>query len=185
MTTEAKFKYALKEMMLTKPLSEINVTLLCSKCGCHRQTFYYHYQDIYDLLTAIFLNEDIVGLEEAKTVEDTLLAFLNYSKSNFVFLRSTYNSAASDLVDDLFYSKIMTKLFSIFSKEKIGGLMKEGCRSLARRYSKIVSDEFGFWFKNVSVIPSRFEKTLRRFIERSIATVLPSLVALSSEESKK
>ena len=135
MTTEAKFKYALKEMMLTKPLSEINVTLLCAKCSCHRQTFYYHYQDIYDLLTAIFLNEQIKGLDEATTVEATLMCFLNYSKENFVFLRSTYNSAAYDLVDDLFYSKIMTKLFSILCKDKPAGLSKEGCRSLARRYS--------------------------------------------------
>lgn len=185
MTTEAKFKYALKEMMLTKPLSEINVTLLCEKCSCHRQTFYYHYQDIYDLLAAIFLNEQIKGLDEANTVEDTLSCFLSYSKENFVFLRSTYNSAAYDLVDDLFYSKIMTKLFSIFCKSKPNGLSKEGCRSLARRYSKLVSDEFGFWFRNVSVTPARFEKTLKRFISNSIATVLPSLVTLSSEENKK
>ena len=110
MTTEAKFKYALKEMMLSKPLEEINVTVLCDKCACHRQTFYYHYQDIYDLLAAIFLNEDIEGLEKAKDAEEALGAFLNYAKENFVFLRSSYNSAAHDLVDDFFYSKIMKVL---------------------------------------------------------------------------
>jgi AcrR family transcriptional regulator len=75
MTTEAKFKYALKEMMLSKPLEEINVTVLCDKCGCHRQTFYYHYQDIYDLLAAIFLNEDIAGLDKAKEIPDALRCF--------------------------------------------------------------------------------------------------------------
>jgi AcrR family transcriptional regulator len=97
MTTEAKFKYALKEMMLSKPLEEINVTVLCDKCACHRQTFYYHYQDIYDLLAAIFLNEDIEGLDKAKDAKETLLAFFSYAKENFVFLRSSYNSAAHDL----------------------------------------------------------------------------------------
>ena len=50
MITEAKFKYALKDMMKTMPLEDINVTALCNKIGCHRQTFYYHYQDIYDLI---------------------------------------------------------------------------------------------------------------------------------------
>ena len=39
MITEAKFKYALKEMMAESPLEDINVTTLCAKCGCHRQTF--------------------------------------------------------------------------------------------------------------------------------------------------
>ena len=66
MITEAKFKYALKDMLRTTPLEEINVTALCAKIGCHRQTFYYHYQDIYDLIAAILLNEDISALEDAK-----------------------------------------------------------------------------------------------------------------------
>ena len=39
MITEAKLKYALKELMQTKSLNDINVTTLCEKCGCHRQTF--------------------------------------------------------------------------------------------------------------------------------------------------
>lgn len=185
MTTEAKFKYALKEMMLSKPLEAINVTVLCDKCGCHRQTFYYHYQDIYDLLAAIFLNEKIEGLDEASDTESTLYAFLAYSKDNFVFLRSTYNSAAHDLVDDFIYGKIMTKLFSLFSSDDNYSLGKDACRNLARRYAKIVADEFGYCFKDVSVTPAKFERSMRRFIKASLSTVFPSLVELSREEKKK
>ena len=80
------------------PLEEINVTALCKKCGCHRQTFYYHYQDIYDLIAAIFLNENLEKIDSCKDVKSTLKAFLQYVKDNFSFLRSTYNSAARDLV---------------------------------------------------------------------------------------
>jgi AcrR family transcriptional regulator len=86
MTTEAKFKYALKDMMLSTPLAEINVTVLCEKCGCHRQTFYYHYQDIYDLLAAIFLNEKIEELDNATDVKQMLYSFLSYTKAEFRFL---------------------------------------------------------------------------------------------------
>ena len=46
MTTEMKFKNALRELMKSMSIDEISVTVLCKKCGCHRQTFYYHYQDI-------------------------------------------------------------------------------------------------------------------------------------------
>jgi hypothetical protein len=185
MTTEAKFKYALKEMMLSKPLEEINVTVLCDKCGCHRQTFYYHYQDIYDLLAAIFLNEDIEGLDKAKDAEETLVAFLNYAKANFVFLRSSYNSAAHDLVDDFFYGKIMAKLFSILSRNNNYGLQKDSYRNVARRYAKIVGDEFGYCFKDVELTPAKFEKIMKRFIDASLLTVFPSLVELAKEEKKK
>ena len=57
MTTEARFKLALREMMQSKPLSEINVTALCDKLSCHRQTFYYHFHDVYDLVEWIFTQE--------------------------------------------------------------------------------------------------------------------------------
>jgi hypothetical protein len=185
MTTEAKFKYALKEMMLSKPLEEINVTVLCDKCGCHRQTFYYHYQDIYDLLAAIFLNEDIEGLDKAKETADALVVFLDYAKENFVFLRSSYNSAARDLVDDFFYSKITAKVFSILTANNNYGLQKDSYRNVARRYAKIVSDEFGYCFKDVSLTPVKFEKTMKKFITASLSTLLPALIELAKEEKKK
>lgn len=185
MTTEAKFKYALKDMMLSKPLEDINVTVLCEKCGCHRQTFYYHYQDIYDLIAAIFLNEKIEGLEESSDVKDMLYLFLNYTKNNFVFLRSSYNSAARDLVDDFFYGKIMTKMFTILSNNNNYSLSKDAYRNLARRYSKILSDEFDYCFKDTSVTPAKFEKAMKKFIDSSLLNVFPSLIELSREEKKK
>jgi AcrR family transcriptional regulator len=185
MTTEAKFKYALKEMMLSKPLEAINVTLLCEKCDCHRQTFYYHYQDIYDLLAAIFLNEKIEGLDTTSDTKEVLYAFLNYSRENFVFIRSTYNSAAHDLVDDFFYGKIMAKLFIILSAKDNYGLGKDAYRAIARRYSKIVSDEFGYCFKDIDITPARFEKNMKKFIDSSLLTIFPSLLELAREEKKK
>ncbi len=185
MTTEAKFKRTLKEMMLSKPLSEINVTSLCEACHCHRQTFYYHYQDIYDLLAAIFLNEEVEGLSRCKDVNSVLLSVLQYCKANFVFLRSSYNSAASELVDDFIYSKVATQVISIFGKTGDEELTKSGYRTLSRRLSRIVSDEFGYYFKNVSVTPGRFEKAMRKFIGNTSTILLPALKELSKEESKK
>lgn len=185
MTTEAKFKYALKEMMLSKPLEEINVTVLCDKCECHRQTFYYHYQDIYDLLAAIFLNEKIEGLDQTDSVLAALYCFLDYAKENFVFLRSTYTSAAHDLVDDFFYGKMTTKLFDVLSKKNAYGLSRDGYRSVARRYAKTLSDELGYGFKDISITPNRFEKVMKKFFDSSYENVFPAFVELSKEEKAK
>lgn len=185
MTTEAKFKRTLKEMMLSVPLSEINVTTLCKVCGCHRQTFYYHYQDIYDLLAAIFLNEEIEGLARANDVSEILTCVLDYCKENFVFLRSAYNSAANDLVDNFCYSKMATRLLFIFSKNYKNELTKNGCRTLSRRFSRMVIEEFSYWFKNMTITPARFEKAMKRFIANAITIALPALEKLSKEENKK
>ena len=41
---------ALKKKLNQKTLDKITVTELAEDCGVNRQTFYYNFQDIYDLL---------------------------------------------------------------------------------------------------------------------------------------
>ncbi len=182
MTTEAKFKHALKEMMAEMPLSDINVTALCRRCGCHRQTFYYHYQDIYDLLAAIVMNEDIPGLAEASTPQALLYGFLTYAKENFEFLQAIYSSAAQDLVDDFFFSKIMSNLFPILEKEKKYRLSKQGYRVVSRRFSRFVADEYAFAFRNPASDAEAFARSMKRFSDLSIKYVLPSLAEAGAHE---
>ena len=61
MKTEHELARALKEMMSSQPLDTISVVDLSNKCNVSRKTFYYHYHDIYDLLTQVFLDEKIPG----------------------------------------------------------------------------------------------------------------------------
>lgn len=185
MTTEARLKYALKEMMLTKSLNEVNVTTLCEKCGCHRQTFYYHFQDIYDLLAAIFLNEKIPGLNDTDEIKDALVALISYAKENYDFLRSSYNSAAHDLVENFFYSKVMSKAFAILVNNNAYGLTKDQYRTVSRRFARFIGDELAYSFKDMRMTPQRFEKNTKKFVSCAVLTVLPSLVELSKEEKRK
>ncbi len=184
MITEAKFKVALREMMRTLPLEEINVTALCEKCHCHRQTFYYHYQDIYDLIAAIFLVEDLSALENAPDVKKAVMSVIRYVRDNFSFLRSTYNSAARDLTDDFIFGRLNAKLFNLFANDKNLGLRKESCRNAARRFSHLLSDEFGFCFIDHSLTPEAFSKKMGRFAERAIKQILPSVFKVCKMEER-
>ena len=58
MKTEQLIAEALKELMSNESFDRITVQELSYACGIKRQTFYYHFRDIYDLLTWIFLNEN-------------------------------------------------------------------------------------------------------------------------------
>ena len=54
---------ALKKLLSKKELSKITISNITEECGVNRQTFYYHFKDIYDLLEWIFTNEVIEEID--------------------------------------------------------------------------------------------------------------------------
>ncbi|HBA93619.1 MAG TPA: hypothetical protein DCZ02_03275 [Ruminococcaceae bacterium] len=64
--TRKAIKQSLISLLQSKPLDAITVKSVIDECGISRNTFYYHYHDIYDVLEDIFndaINEtlSIVG----------------------------------------------------------------------------------------------------------------------------
>ena len=53
-STKESLAAALKQMMAVKPIDKITVKDLVEICGVNRQTFYYHFDDVYDLLEWVF-----------------------------------------------------------------------------------------------------------------------------------
>ncbi len=186
MTPEAKFKYAIRELMKTLSIDEITVTILCKKCNCHRQTFYYHYQDIYDLIADILLSENLEAFEKSKTIEEATHRFLLYLKENFDFYRTTYLSSAKDLPDDFIYDKLRAKFSSVLSKDrKKYELKKIGeCRAVARRFSRVVSDEFGDRLKEAGANPEKFQRKMNLYLDKAERILFPAILAMSREEEK-
>ncbi len=182
MITEAKLKIALKDMMKTKKLKDINVTALCRKCGIHRQTFYYHYTDIYDLIAAIFLNENLGFKKKPKDTKSVLRGFVDYVAKNFLFLRSTYNSAARDLTDDFIFGKLTTFLFELWTKDSKPTEDVDVLRNCARRFAHFISDEFEFCFKDPTLTPISFKNSMSRFIDLAVDVLEPAVLSFSKQE---
>ena len=55
--TAIRFDKALLSLLEKKPFDKITVTDIVETCGINRNTFYYYYSDIYDLLEEIFKKE--------------------------------------------------------------------------------------------------------------------------------
>ena len=53
-------------ILKNKPLDRITVKDICEQCEINRNTFYYYFKDIYDVLEAIFEDEVRLVMDEAK-----------------------------------------------------------------------------------------------------------------------
>ena len=94
-TTKESLGAALKQMLTVKPIDKITVKDLVEICGVNRQTFYYHFDDVYDLLEWVF-EEDANRVLPSEVVyehwRDDGMMFFKYLADNSVFALNIYNS---------------------------------------------------------------------------------------------
>ena len=57
MTAKTAIKKAFWELLRELPLNQITVILLCERANVNRQTFYYYYQNVVDLLKEVLFAE--------------------------------------------------------------------------------------------------------------------------------
>ena len=68
--TKKALAQSLKELGATKILDKITVADITDHCGVNRQTFYYHFEDKYELLNWIYYTEGFARLVDGITLEN-------------------------------------------------------------------------------------------------------------------
>ncbi len=96
---------SLKKLMAKKSLQKITIQELADDCGINRYTFYYHFQDIYDLLSWT-LQQDAAALfyrsESSLTWVDRLRVFLHNIRENAPVYKCVLNSLAYETLRTMF-----------------------------------------------------------------------------------
>ena len=85
--TKRALASALKELLEHKPLNKITIADITEQCGVNRQTFYYHFQDIYALLEWIYTTDAqrlLEGKRDGDTWQQGFLQVLEYIRDNRV-----------------------------------------------------------------------------------------------------
>ena len=80
--TETMLCVAFMELLKKCPFSKITIQKLAGQCGVNRQTFYYHFDNIYDLMSKAFEYELVheSRIYEEVTWEYAINSFLQWMK---------------------------------------------------------------------------------------------------------
>ena len=94
-TTKFAIAFAFKELLLEKSINKITINDITEKCGINRQTFYYHFHTLSDLLKWC-LKEDLkplkINLSHPKLWSDHVKSILYFLKDNKYFFYSMHYS---------------------------------------------------------------------------------------------
>ncbi len=112
---------AFLELSKTKSVDKITVKDLVERCGISRQTFYYHFQDILEVIEWSVQQAAQEILERSAGAEDpmeTLRAFIRSSAEWDAFLQRLLHSQRREQVEAIFVTTIRAFLQELLARRE-------------------------------------------------------------------
>ncbi len=155
LTTKKAIASALKELLNDKPLTKVTINDIADKCAINRQTFYYHFADIIDLVERICL-EDAEDVVKNKTTYDTwqeaFLSIFNVMKKDKVFIMNIYYSVPKEIITNYLYKMVYPLIYKIVEEKSKGLVVREEDK-------KFVADFFKYSF--VAIVLKRVNDDMK------------------------
>ncbi len=175
LNTKIMISSSLKKLMEKKPFSKISVSEIVSDCGINRNTFYYHFEDIRDLLKWTLERETIEVIKKFDLLinyKQAILFVMDYVEKNRHIINCAYDSIGRDELKRFLYNDCISITGSLFdSAEKSAGkkLASDYKDFLIRFYTEAISGVLLDWVKDRnSYSPEKMTIYLERIIEDEI-----------------
>lgn len=130
--TKQRIVEALKETIIEKSFSKITVTELIRRCNINRNTFYYHFADIYDLFNWIVQQEITQPLLSWNLMDDPYGAakfVTNYFSINRAMLCNVYRAMGKTWLYEVLYAQLYM-------------VMEQAITNSAMRNEQKITEEF-------------------------------------------
>lgn len=139
--TKLALAQSLKQLMAERTLDKITVKEIVARCGVNRQTFYYHFKDIYDLLEWMFVNEGqefsrrFPNMRTNDDGESAIRNMCSYLSDNKSMVMNIYHSLGRELLDR-YLCRQMAKLLhaNLSSRVQVYGVKEDDLNYLIGFY---------------------------------------------------
>ena len=143
--TKKALAVSLKKLLSKKELSKITIANITDECGVNRQTFYYHFKDIYDLVEWSCIEDASRALQGKKTYDtwqEGLQQIFEAVLENKPFILNVYRSVKREQVESYLYS---------LTYQLIEGVVEEQSENLrvTEEQKKFIADFYKYSFVGV------------------------------------
>ena len=140
------------DMMLTKSLNSITVTDIVNQCGVSRQSFYYYFDDIYDLIEWIYMQETERALNEFSDIDSWQTGYIRimrWAQNNKTLVMNTYCSIQREYIEIFMYRVLYQYIIKVVETEAEGlNVTEEQCTFIAKFYTLAINAISLEWIKN-------------------------------------
>ncbi len=117
------FAKQLIELLEKEPLEKISVKDLISACGVSRQSFYYYFSDIYDIVEWIFTEEADKVLRDYSDIESWEFGYVLMMKwvlNHRALVQNTYNSIRRGYVEFFMNRVLYSYIIKVVEDAAVG-----------------------------------------------------------------
>lgn len=155
---------SLKDMLAIKTIDKIAIKEICENCNVNRQTFYYNFRDIYDLVEWI-LDDDLETLVDNKTTYETwqlgIRAVFDYARENQYFVLNVFHSISLSVLRKYLKSRCKPIILKMIEDRESGqNLSEESKDFVADFYSAQIISIAYEWIE--SGMSNEYEEKLKK-----------------------
>lgn len=158
-----------KKLLETEPFDKITISDIANDCGLSRQTFYYHFRDIFDMIRWIYNSEslnEIGGRGGYGMWQDKIRELFDYTLNNKSLILGTFNSKCrNDLVG--YYMDISIRKISDIVEMKSDG-------DIAEKDKKFIASVYAYAFVGIMVdwISDEMKESSEEMVDRVYKIVM-------------
>ena len=139
--TKKAIANSFKEQMENRPFNKISVTDITDGCGLNRQSFYYHFQDKYDLINWIFETEILIPVANDFSMDkwqEKLLEILNMLEKNHKFYTNAIKYANTEF--RAYILEVVTEYYKAIVKD----MQRSSNKTIAEEDELFISSFFAY-----------------------------------------
>lgn len=171
--TRRELSAALRALLGQRPLDQIRVRQLTELCGLRRQSFYYHFKDVYDLFAWCVRQERALlqsFLEECLTWRQALLALLDRAEEQAAFYRAVLDQGGQAGLEEMVPLEEVLKAVQAYYRGRCGTPPNQAEEERERRSGRtLLLSLLESWVRGGAMSPEELADALERTAERSAA----------------
>lgn len=173
--TKRAIKTSFLKLLNAKMLDKITVKDIVEDCGINRNTFYYHFEDVYALLQEIFEDETKnYVIKHGQNLTDAFLDAIGFALENKRAVFHVFHSVKRELLEQYLFD-VSDRLAEHFVNEQAEGLTvgKEDLRYVTVFYKHAVVGTIIEWLlKGMEAEPERVIKRMGEIFDGSVRQTL-------------
>ena len=168
-TTKFAIAFAFKELLLEKSINKITIYDITEKCGINRQTFYYHFHDIYELIEWICETDADHVLKQNKTYDtwqEGFLAIFHLLEKDEPFVINIYHNAPREYIYRYLYKVTYQLIYNVLEEKAADMVVREEDKTFIADFYK-----YGFVGLVLEWIDNGMKEDPKQIIERLNALI--------------